>query len=96
MDVTYTSVRLLQRENALLICNHQSAVDTVMLLAWAEKTRRVGTVRFFVKDVLKYLPGRALGMYLLDGIFLKRDWQGDKDKLQRTFARYKAQMIPSV
>ncbi|MFY7928970.1 MAG: lysophospholipid acyltransferase family protein, partial [Oligoflexus sp.] len=90
VPVQYSGARLQSKENALLICNHLSAVDTLMLLAWAEKSHRVGTVRFFVKDVLKYLPGPGWGMYFLDCIFLKRDWQADKKNLQQTIERYKA------
>jgi lysocardiolipin and lysophospholipid acyltransferase len=90
VPVQCSGARLQSKENALLICNHLSAVDTLMLLAWAEKSHRVGTVRFFVKDVLKYLPGPGWGMYFLDCIFLKRDWQADKKNLQQTIERYKA------
>ncbi len=81
-------------ENSILICNHQSAFDTLLIIVWARRARRVGTLRFFAKDVLKYVPGPGWGMYLLDCLFLKRSWEEDAINIQATLNRFKKSPIP--
>lgn len=74
-------------ENAILIANHQEMPDIAVLMDLALRKRRLGHLKFFVKDQLKWVPGVGWGMYLLRFPFLKRDWTRDRDSIVRTFRR---------
>jgi 1-acyl-sn-glycerol-3-phosphate acyltransferase len=82
------------RENAVLLANHQTMADIMVLLCFSWRCRRLGDVKWFVKDVVKYVPGPGWGMRFLDCIFVKRDWAVDKRGVEHFFAKYKAQQIP--
>ncbi len=82
------------REDAILIANHQTAVDVMPLFALAERCGRIGDMKFFVKEVFKYIPGPGWGMVFLDCIFLKRRWMADRRRIKNTFARFRADKIP--
>ena len=82
-------------ETVVLIANHQSYVDPLVLLTIARRFKAIGDLRFFVKDELKYVPGPGWGMYFIDCIFLKRNWQQDAGNMQKFFDRYKAKKYPT-
>ncbi len=82
------------RENALLLPNHQSMADVMVLLCFAWRCGRVGDLKWFVKDIIKYVPGPGWGMRFLDCIFVKRDWDRDKPGIQKLFSKYRAESIP--
>ncbi len=94
IDLQIRGDRLEPTENSILICNHQSAFDTLLILVWAEEAKRVGTLRFFAKDILKIIPGPGWGMYFLDCLFLKRSWEEDEQNIRATLDRYKQSPIP--
>ncbi len=81
-------------ENALVDCNHQNIADipVIMVLAWSKK--RLGDMKFFVKDVVKYIPGPGWGMIFLDCIFVKRNWESDKSRIDSIFGKFKKHNIP--
>ena len=74
-------------ENAIVLCNHQSMSDIVVLFELAYRKGRLGDLKWYVKDVLKWVPGIGWGMVFLDCIFVKRDWTRDKDHIRRIFSR---------
>jgi len=82
------------RENALVIPNHQSAVDIVILLSLAWRCGRLGDMKWFVKNPIKYVPGVGWGMQFLDCIFVKRDWTRDSEQIDSLFKKYKLGQIP--
>ncbi|MCX6128530.1 MAG: 1-acyl-sn-glycerol-3-phosphate acyltransferase [Proteobacteria bacterium] len=82
------------RETALVIANHQTSVDTIVQLAVGEHYGRLGHMKFFVKDVLKYVPGPGWGMVLLECIFMKRNWTEDRDRVVRQLQRFKESRFP--
>jgi 1-acyl-sn-glycerol-3-phosphate acyltransferase len=82
------------REDAILIANHQTAVDVLPLFALAARSERMGDMKFFVKDVFKYIPGPGWGMLFLDCIFLKRRWMSDRRRIKSTFERFRTENIP--
>jgi 1-acyl-sn-glycerol-3-phosphate acyltransferase len=88
------SEELPSREDAILIANHQTAVDIMPLFALAERCGRIGDMKFFVKEIFKYIPGPGWGMVFLDCIFLKRRWMADRRRIKTTFARFRAENIP--
>ena len=75
------------REDALIILNHQSMADVPLLMSLASDHGRLGDLKWFVKDPLKWVPGIGWGMVFLDCIFVKRDWTKDQRTIQATFAR---------
>lgn len=81
-------------ENAIVLINHQSAVDTVIQLAFGKKFGRLGDMKFFVKDAIKYIPGPGWGMILLDCIFMKRDWTRDRVNVLRRLQSFKTVGAP--
>ena len=82
------------RENALIISNHQTMLDVLIMLCLAWRCGRVEDLKFFVKDVVKWVPGPGWGMRFLDCVFVKRDWARDKAGIRRLFQKFKAQDIP--
>jgi 1-acyl-sn-glycerol-3-phosphate acyltransferase len=94
MEMVFTGTPLPQLENAIVISNHQGMIDIPVLLPPAWRKRRLGDVKFFVKDIIKYFPGPGWGMVFLGCIFIKRDWYLDKAKIDRVFAKIKKHKIP--
>ena len=92
--VRFTGDHIPPRENALLISNHQTMADIMTLLCFAWRCGRLGDVKWFVKDALKFVPGVGWGMSLLDCIFVKRDWTRDAAEIQRVFANYRDHGLP--
>jgi len=83
-----------REENAVLIPNHQSMVDVLVVLAHGWRTARLGDMKWFVKDVVKWVPGPGWGMKFLDCIFLKRNWAQDRTEIERLFGKFKEEDIP--
>jgi 1-acyl-sn-glycerol-3-phosphate acyltransferase len=83
-----------ERENAVVVVNHQQMPDILILMAFAGSKKRLGELKWFVKDVLKYVPGVGWGMLFLDCLFVKRDWAADRKRIEQTFAKYRSHQIP--
>ena len=81
-------------EDAILLCNHQSMADIPVLFELAWRKRRLGDLKWYVKDGLKYVPGIGWGMLFLDCIFIKRAWTADREKIRRTFSRIVGDKVP--
>ncbi|HIA02529.1 MAG TPA: acyltransferase [Myxococcales bacterium] len=81
-------------ENVLIVSNHQTMSDISTLFRFARSKGRLGDLKWFVKDALKYIPGIGWGMVFLDCVFLKRNWTRDRDSLERTFGKFKREQIP--
>jgi 1-acyl-sn-glycerol-3-phosphate acyltransferase len=82
------------QENALVIANHQTMVDVIALMSLALPKGRLGDMKWFVKDSIKYVPGIGWGLYFLDSIFVKRAWAADKESILATFSRILKHRIP--
>ena len=75
------------RETALVIANHQSYSDwlsskscaicsfdpQLTVFALSMRKGRMGTQKFFAKDVIRYIPGFGWGIWLLGSVFLSRN-----------------------
>lgn len=81
-------------ENAILIVNHQQMVDIPCIALLAMGTQRLGDLKWFAKDPIKYVPGLGWGMLFLDNIFLKRRWTEDKASIEHTFGRLRKHGLP--
>jgi len=73
------------RENAIVILNHQEMADITVIFSLARMKDRVGDLKWFVKDVLKHVPGVGWGMLFLDCLFIKRNWTEDRDYIHKVF-----------
>lgn len=94
IDVRVTGDRIPAQENGLVLANHQGMADVLALLCFAFRGGRLGDLKFFVKEPLKYVPGPGWGMQFLDCVFVKRDWAQDRDEIHRLFEKYKREQIP--
>ena len=94
VDVVVKGDDLPLEENVILISNHQGWGDIPILFKLAKRAKRIGNMKWFVKDILKYLPGLGWGMVFLDCLFVKRNWQKDKEKVQATFKKFFDHNIP--
>jgi len=82
-------------ENAVLVVNHQSMSDIPVLLDYAYNHRRLGNLKWYVKDILKWVPGIGWGMLFLDCLFIKRNWAADKAGIERVFRGLKSGRVPA-
>ena len=94
MDVKFTGDDIPRGENAVLMCNHQSMADILLIICFAWRCGRLGNLKFFVKDEFKYVPGPGWGMLFLDCIFVKRNWTQDKAGILALFAKFIKHRIP--
>jgi 1-acyl-sn-glycerol-3-phosphate acyltransferase len=81
-------------ENALVLSNHQQMPDITSLMALARRKGRLGDLKFFVKQALKWVPGVGWGMQFINCPFLRRDWTQDRETIHRTFATLVRERIP--
>jgi len=82
------------QENSIVVLNHQKLVDIPVIFRLANAKKRLGDLKWFVKDVLKYVPGVGWGMLFLDCLFIKRNWMSDQAKIAKTFENIKTNKIP--
>lgn len=90
--VTGSNVPL--REDAIVVSNHQQMPDITTIMAFAKSKGRLGDLKFFVKDIIKWVPGIGWGMLFLDSLFVKRNWSSDADHILRTFSTLVDHNVP--
>jgi 1-acyl-sn-glycerol-3-phosphate acyltransferase len=81
-------------ENAIVVVNHQDMADITFLMMFARSRGRLGDMKWFVKEPLKYVPGVGWGMVFLDCLFVKRNWVDDEAIVAQTFAKFLNERIP--
>ena len=81
-------------ENVVVVANHQEMPDITFLMLLARTKGRLGDLKWFVKDALKYVPGVGWGMVFLDCLFVKRDWTADAASIDATFSRVMRDRVP--
>jgi 1-acyl-sn-glycerol-3-phosphate acyltransferase len=89
-----TGDALPQRENAIILCNHQEMPDITLLMDLALAHGRLGDLKFFVKQPIKFVPGIGWGMIFLDCVFVRRRWTEDRQSIERTFSRLVRDRVP--
>lgn len=82
------------RESAIVILNHQDMADITVIFSFARAKDRVGDLKWFVKDIIKYVPGVGWGMLFLDCLFIKRDWTADRDYIHAVFRNILDNEVP--
>lgn len=83
-----------ERENAIVVINHQNMPDITFLMVYARTKHRLGDMKWMVKDPIKYVPGVGWGMLFIDCVFVKRNWTEDRDSIRATFARLRENDVP--
>ncbi len=74
-------------DQAIVISNHQSLVDSLILLILARDQGKLSYLKWFVKKPLLYVPFLGWGLWFLDCIFVERKWEQDQKKLASSFDR---------
>jgi len=74
-------------KSALVICNHQSLMDSLALLTVGKELGVLSHFKWFAKDTLVYIPFLGWGLWFLESIFLKRNWSQDRESIQAAFKR---------
>lgn len=90
----YEFSQLPWKENAFVVANHQAMADIPAILAMAEKSGRLGDLKWFAKSQLKWIPGLGWGLQFLDCLFVKRNWASDKTKIEGVFSRLRQNKSP--
>ena len=83
--VIHESSAIPDEENAIVVANHQGAVDIAALFPLACSKKMLGDIKWFVKEMFRYVPGMGHGMMFVGTIFLKRNWTKDRARIERTF-----------
>jgi len=73
-------------ENVILVLNHQQMADIPVLFKLGKLKGRLGDMKWFVKDSLKYIPGVGWGMQFLNCLFISRNWTDDESKIRKVFS----------
>jgi 1-acyl-sn-glycerol-3-phosphate acyltransferase len=81
-------------ENALVVANHQEMPDITFLMHLAIQKKRLGDMKWIVKDILKWAPGVGWGMWMLGCVFVKREWTRDRKSIEQAFANIKKIRMP--
>jgi len=82
---TYYGENVPLRESAIVVTNHTSFIDWLMVFPLALRKGRLGCCNFFAKDVIKWIPGFGWGIWLKGSIMLKREWSKDEINIKKTF-----------
>ena len=85
---------IIEKENAIILANHMAWSDIPVLFRLALIGKRLGHMKWFVKDQLKYVPGMGFAMMFLNTLFLKRSWEKDKTHICSKMAFFTNHNIP--
>ncbi|MDE3270150.1 MAG: lysophospholipid acyltransferase family protein [Pseudomonadota bacterium] len=78
--------RLQAVQKGILIANHQSMIDILVMNQLAAQFSRQQELTWLAKNTFKYVPLLGWGAYLTgSNVYLKRDWDRDKSKLRESF-----------
>lgn len=82
------------KENAIFICNHQCTVDWIIADMLASAQGSIGSIRYILKDGLKFFP--LYGFYFRQHscIYVKRSGKFAQEKTQRQLDELKQNNIP--
>eukprot|EP00271_Cylindrocystis_brebissonii_P008052 TRINITY_DN2207_c0_g3_i1.p1 TRINITY_DN2207_c0_g3~~TRINITY_DN2207_c0_g3_i1.p1 ORF type:complete len:395 (+),score=46.76 TRINITY_DN2207_c0_g3_i1:421-1605(+) len=82
-----STFELMGKEHALLLANHRSDVDWVVGWCLAQRAGCLGGTRALMKRTVQFLPVIGWSMWFSEYIFLDRNWEKDRIKLERSFTR---------
>jgi 1-acyl-sn-glycerol-3-phosphate acyltransferase len=82
-----------EAESALVLPNHVNQ-DWAPLYSLALRKKMLGSVKTVMKNAIKFIPGFGVAMYLMNWLFLKRNWQGDKQYLKGKLEQFNTDGLP--
>ncbi|MFO0726327.1 MAG: lysophospholipid acyltransferase family protein [Myxococcota bacterium] len=94
LRVVLSGAQLPPSENALVLVNHQCAIDINCVFSFAYRHGRLGDLRWFAKAALRNMPGIGWGLRFLDTIFVTRRWETDARTIAEVFARMQGSRLP--
>jgi len=87
VELVITGDKFVQGESAVVVCNHQSWTDSLLLYSVARQVQRHGDVKFFAKKSLAYFPFYGIAAVLVRVcIFITRHMERDRKIFQRIFS----------
>eukprot|EP00871_Galdieria_phlegrea_P004861 jgi/Galph1/5376/GphlegSOOS_G4024.1 len=87
VELVITGDKLIQGESAVVVCNHQSWTDSLLLYSLARQVGRQGDVKFFAKRSLAFFPFYGIAAILVRVcIFITRHMDRDRKVFQRLFS----------
>lgn len=92
--VRFSGDELNKDENGLIIVNHQSMADIPVLFELVARPKRLGDLKWFIKDIIKWFPGVGWGLMFLNSVFVKRDWKKDVNRISKAFQGLVHNKIP--
>lgn len=93
-QVIITGDPLVRNQSALVIANHQSYTDSLIISGIALRYGMLSHIKFFAKDSLKWIPILGWGIWLMGNILVKRNWHDDEKKITEMFDEWKRSRHP--
>ena len=76
------------RERALLLANHRTRLDWMLLASWLARRSQLWQLKIALKSDLRWWPLHGPAMQLFGFIFMARSWTHDAAQLQRALHYY--------
>lgn len=73
-------------EHCVAVFNHTYEIDWLVAWMMADRHAMFGGSKIYGKDILKYVPIQGWTWYFTESIFLKRDWEVDREILKKSIA----------
>nr|XP_002120484.1 1-acyl-sn-glycerol-3-phosphate acyltransferase epsilon-like [Ciona intestinalis] len=82
-----------EKENNILICNHQCTMDWIVADMLAARQNMVGNMRYVFKNAIKYMPlyGYVFGVH--GGVFVKRDGSYNEKNMKKVLCYLMKQKV---
>jgi lysocardiolipin and lysophospholipid acyltransferase len=90
LSVRVTGDPLPAGESAIVLSNHASYTDYVVIFALAQREGALPHCRFFAKALIAFWPLIGWALYFFDFIFVSRSWDADRARIAAAFAAYAA------
>jgi len=82
-------------EDAIVFANHVTNLDVVCIVAYQSRKGMGGHGKFLSKDIIKHVPLFGWAMNMMGQVFLKRNWELDKSKVESAFDFLLKSKIPA-
>jgi lysophosphatidic acid acyltransferase/lysophosphatidylinositol acyltransferase len=76
-------LQMIGQEHVIVLMNHKYDIDWLMAWILAERLNMLGGTKIYGKSSLKWVPLIGWAWMFTESIFLKRDWDKDKEIISR-------------
>lgn len=83
INMVYTGDGVQRHEKTVLLLNHRTRLDWFFFFSYIFHSSILNRHKISLKDMLKWFPGIGWGMQTSGYIFLKRNWENDKDHIKK-------------